>query len=189
MYRATREREIRTRTSRHLSRRWKAPAAVSYSWNQPRSSAERATEMTDTRRPSILIADDDAGDRLLIEKALEDCRVDSKVSFVKDGQELLQNLTELVRSQSPPALVLLDLNMPRMDGRDVLRIVKHDPTLRSIPIVVLTNSSNPTDVVGAYHEGANTFFQKPMDYAGLVGLMELLAKYWLHAAKLPSMPS
>lgn len=134
---------------------------------------------------AIVVADDDAGDRVLIQKALEDCNIHGEVLFVANGEELLRHLQERVKSETRPSLVLLDLNMPRMDGREALRVAKHDPALMDIPIVVLTNSSNPLDVTGAYREGANTYFQKPMDYDGLLGLMHMVTTYWLQIAKLP----
>jgi len=121
----------------------------------------------------------------LIQKAMEECRVDADIAYVEDGQVLLQRLACAEDEQARPSLVLLDLNMPRMDGREVLRIVKHDPVLKDIPIVVLTNSNIMNDIAGAYHEGANTFFRKPMDYTGLLELLELMASYWPHTANLP----
>jgi two-component system response regulator len=138
----------------------------------------------------IIVADDDEGDRFLIRKAMEDGGVNSEIQFVEDGQKLLDRLQSSVTMSSDPpplpCLILLDLNMPRLDGREVLRVIKGDPTLKRIPIVVLTSSKNPADIASCYEHGANSFFTKPLNYSGLVGLMELLKSYWLEAAKLPT---
>jgi len=142
-------------------------------------------------RCAILIADDDADDRLLIRKALEENGVKNQIQFLGDGQELVDHLNEHLKStpsgKSPdlPCLILLDLNMPRMDGHTALKIVKGHDQLREIPIVILSNSKNPQDVSNSYQEGANSFFTKPLDYKDMVGLMDLLKTYWFQNARLP----
>ncbi len=140
---------------------------------------------------SILVADDDQGDCFLIEKALRANGVENDVRFLGDGQELMDHLDDQLKETHPndapnlPGLILLDLNMPRMDGREFLRLVKGHPRLKEIPVVVLTNSDSPEDIVGSYQEGANSFFTKPLDYLELVRLMGLLRSYWFQNAKLP----
>jgi CheY-like chemotaxis protein len=146
--------------------------------------------LTPLRRGAILVADDDEGDRYLIQKAMEDSGMDGDVYFLEDGQKLIDRLTgELVgdRPAGPglPCLILLDLNMPRMDGREVLKIVKSHPELKGIPVVVMTNSKRQEDVESTYKDGANSFFTKPLNYSGLVGLITLLNKYWLQTARIP----
>jgi CheY-like chemotaxis protein len=146
--------------------------------------------MTSHQRRVIIVADDDEGERFLIQKAMEDGGVESELLFVEDGDVLIERLTTqlaLARSgvATMPCLILLDLNMPRMDGREVLRTLKSQPDFRWIPIVVLTNSRNPQDVASTYRDGANSFFTKPLTYSDLVDLVRLLKTYWLEAALLP----
>jgi len=143
------------------------------------------------KRGSILIADDDEGDRFLVEKALRASGVENEVRFLGDGQALIDHLNDNLKSTHPndspdlPSLILLDLNMPRLDGRGVLKILKAHSQLKEIPVVVLTNSDSPEDILGSYQAGANSFFTKPLDYLDLVRLMGLLKNYWFQNAKLP----
>ncbi len=144
------------------------------------------------QRCAIVVADDDEGDRYLIQKAMEDSGVEGEVQFLEDGQVLVDRLNQALATTAAsgtstlPSLILLDLNMPRLDGRDVLKIVKTHPDLKRIPVVIMTNSRNPQDVESTYRDGANSFFTKPLDYTGLVGLMTLLKTYWLERATLPT---
>jgi CheY-like chemotaxis protein len=144
------------------------------------------------QRCAIVVADDDEGDRYLIQKAMEDSGVKGEVQFLEDGQVLVDRLNQdlataaLSGTSTLPCLILLDLNMPRLDGRDVLKIVKTHPDLKRIPVVIMTNSKNPQDVESTYRDGANSFFTKPLDYTGLVGLMTLLKTYWLERVTLPT---
>jgi CheY-like chemotaxis protein len=140
-------------------------------------------------RCAIIVADDDEGDRYLIQKALEDSGFQGDLQFLEDGQKLVERLRQDLTkagASNLPCLILLDLNMPRLDGRDVLKIVKTHPVLKRIPIVVMTSSGNPQDVESTYRDGANSFFTKPLNYTGLVGLMTLIKSYWLENATLPS---
>jgi two-component system response regulator len=143
------------------------------------------------KRYSILVADDDEGDRFLINKAMKANGVENQIQFLEDGQKLVDHLNEYLKSTHPgdkpslPCLILLDLNMPLLDGWEALKIVKSHALLREIPVVILTNSDNPADVAGSYKEGANSFFTKPLDYLDLVSLMGLLKSYWFQNAKLP----
>jgi two-component system response regulator len=144
------------------------------------------------RRCEILVADDDEGDRYLLQKAMEDSGVNGDIRFLEDGQLLIDQLNRQLavmpesNARRLPCLILLDLNMPRMDGRDVLKIVKTHPELKRIPIVVMTNSKNPQDVESTYRAGANSFFTKPLNYSDLVALITLIKTYWLETASLPS---
>jgi two-component system response regulator len=130
----------------------------------------------------VLVAEDDLDDQEFLRQAFQDCRA-AAPAFVKDGAELLA----LLRAHPPrlPDLVLLDLNMPRLDGRQALREIKGDPILRSIPVVVLTTSQDTADVQRCYQDGANSFFTKPSSYEELRALVRLLTGYWLGGAKLP----
>jgi two-component system, response regulator len=155
----------------------------------PRSEA--AHRMRSQPRCPIVVADDDAADRYLIQQAFEDSGVEGEVHFLEDGQVLVEGLTRQLATsrvaERLPCLILLDLNMPRMNGRDALRIIKSHPELKGIPIVVMTNSSNPDDVEGTYRDGANSYFTKPLSYSGLVDLVTLLKTYWLETASLPTL--
>lgn len=138
----------------------------------------------------ILMADDDEDDRLLAKDALEECRLANDLHFVKDGEELMDYLYH--RHQyvdlniSPrPGLILLDLNMPRKDGREALKEIKDDPDLRSIPIVILTTSKAEEDVYRSYNLGASSYISKPVTFEGLVEVMKALGKYWFEIVELP----
>ena len=138
----------------------------------------------------ILMADDDEEDRLLAKEALQEAGVTSALHCVSDGEQLLQYLRrqgEYARYQEEPfpCLILLDLNMPRLDGREALAIIKRDSKLRHIPIVVLTTSQAETDVMKTYELGANSFITKPVTFAGLVDLMANLRRYWFELVQLP----
>ncbi|WP_404394090.1 response regulator [Pseudoalteromonas phenolica] len=139
----------------------------------------------------ILMADDDEDDRLLAQDALEESRVLNAVQFVKDGVELLEYLRNEGQFTSAqkyprPNLILLDLNMPRMDGREALREIKKDPALRSIPVVILTTSKEEEDKLRGYDSGAASYITKPVDFDGLVDLMKNLGKYWIEIVELPN---
>jgi len=147
--------------------------------------------MSAEARPiTILIADDDADDRLMASEALEESRLANDLRFVEDGEELLDYLYHRGRfaaaGESPrPGLILLDLNMPRMDGREALREIKGDPALRSIPVVVLTTSKAEEDIYRTYDLGVNSFITKPVQFEGLVEVMRTLGKYWFEIVELP----
>ncbi len=139
---------------------------------------------------TIMIADDDPDDRLLIKEALQEARLDCPLEFFTDGVDLLDYLYRrgdyaLRPNGLLPGLLFLDLNMPRMDGREALRKIKQDPHLRRIPVVVLTTSSSEEDVFRIYDLGANSFITKPASFKALVKIMESIAAYWLGIVALP----
>jgi CheY-like chemotaxis protein len=134
----------------------------------------------------ILMADDDEDDRLLARDALSECGEEADLRFVGDGVQLLDYLRETADETTPrPNLILLDLNMPRLDGREALRQIKADPALRRTPIVILTTSHAEEDVWRAYDEGANSYITKPVSYEGLVDVMKNLRSYWAETVQLP----
>ena len=138
----------------------------------------------------ILIADDDADDRMLAQEALEESRLANNVHFVEDGEELMDYLLrrgEYAESGAAPrpGLILLDLNMPRKDGREALREIKADPELRRIPVVVLTTSTAEEDILRTYDVGANSFITKPVTFEGLVELIRTLGHYWFQVVEIP----
>jgi CheY-like chemotaxis protein len=135
------------------------------------------------RSITILMADDDADDRLMAREALEEAGLTNVMKFVEDGEELLDYLRQSGAYADPdsaprPGLILLDLNMPRMDGREALREIKADPELRRIPVVVLTTSKAEEDILRTYDLGVNSFITKPVTFEGLVEVMKHLAHYW-----------
>ena len=140
---------------------------------------------------TILMADDDADDRMLTKEALEESRVMNDLYFVEDGEELMDYLYGRGNYAAPakaprPGLILLDLNMPRKDGREALREIKADPNLRRIPIVIMTTSKAEEDIYRSYDLGANSFITKPVTFERLVELMRALGQYWIEFVELPS---
>lgn len=138
---------------------------------------------------TILVADDDPDDRLLIYDAIRENHPQSEIYFVEDGEELLEYLrleNRYIGGAPHPKLILLDLNMPRKSGREVLRELKADPDLRRIPVVVFTTSSAEQDIVGSYDLGANSFITKPVSYEGLVKVVRSLENYWFETVRLPA---
>jgi CheY-like chemotaxis protein len=138
----------------------------------------------------ILVADDDPEDCQFIKEALLDGRESSSLRFVDDGERLMDYLRHHgeyadCRQSPQPSLVLLDLNMPRKDGREALREIKSDPALRRIPVVVLTTSRAEEDVLRSYDLGANSFVTKPVTFGALAELLKQVASYWLETVELP----
>jgi CheY-like chemotaxis protein len=139
---------------------------------------------------TIVVADDDADDRLLIADAFQEARLANPVSFVTDGEELLEYLRGegkfAARAGKPlPGLILLDLNMPRMDGRRVLMELKASPELRRIPVIVLTTSKAEEDILRTYDLGVNSFISKPVTYDALVEVVRAIKHYWIELVELP----
>ena len=146
--------------------------------------------MFDPKPISILIADDDADDRMLIEDAFDESRLSNPLSFVEDGEELLEFLrcegryTER-KGEPLPGLIVLDLNMPKMDGRTALEHLKKDDHLRRIPVIVLTTSQAEEDILKTYGLGVSSFISKPVTFDGLVEVVQTIGKYWIQIVALP----
>jgi len=139
---------------------------------------------------TILMADDDPDDCMLAKEALAESRLANDLRFVSDGEELLDYLHHRGKyaqlSSSPrPGLILLDLNMPKKDGREALKEIKADLNLRYIPVVVLTTSKAEEDIHRSYDLGANSFIVKPVTFSSLVEVMKTLRKYWFEIVELP----
>jgi CheY-like chemotaxis protein len=138
---------------------------------------------------TILMADDDADDRMMAQDAMRENRLENSFRCVEDGQELMDYLTRsgkyAVAPAPRPGLILLDLNMPRKDGRQALREIKGDPELRRIPVVILTTSKTEEDVLRSYDLGANSFITKPVTFDRLVEIVRSLENYWFKIVELP----
>ena len=139
----------------------------------------------------ILYADDDAEDRMLVQDAWRESRLRNELHFVENGEELLQYLRRegqfaRLAGQSLPGLILLDLNMPKKDGREALREIKADPALRAIPIVVLTTSRAEEDILRAYGLGVSSFVVKPVTFQSLVEITSALQRWWFEIVELPA---
>ncbi len=141
--------------------------------------------MSDSRKPlTVLVADDDEDDRSFIKKAWDKSRAANDLRFVEDGEELTEYLNHTGRYSDPasaprPAVILLDLNMPKKDGREALKEIKDNPDLRKIPVVVLTASKAEEDIYRSYDLGANSFITKPVTFEALVEVLRVLGKYWI----------
>ena len=138
----------------------------------------------------ILMADDDPDDKLLTKEALEESRVINDLYFVDNGEELLAYLRGeglyADRDKYPfPSIVLLDLNMPKMDGREALATIKADKDLRAVPVVILTTSKAEEDMLRSYDLGAASYITKPVTFDALVELMKALGRYWVEFVELP----
>jgi CheY-like chemotaxis protein len=143
------------------------------------------------RQFHILMAEDDPDDRVLVKESLDHNFLACKLDFVGDGEQLLdylrRNRDYATLADAPlPDLILLDLNMPRKDGREALRAIKVDPALRRIPIVVLTTSRAEDDVFQTYDTGGSSFIIKPSTFDGWIDIMKTLVKYWFETVELPA---
>jgi len=140
---------------------------------------------------TILMADDDADDRQMTREAFEESRLANDLRFVENGVQLMDYLLRRNNFQSPessprPGLILLDLNMPKMDGREALQQIKSDPRLKNIRVVVMTTSKAEEDIVRTYDLGASSYVTKPVTFAALVDVIRTMGKYWLEIVELPN---
>jgi CheY-like chemotaxis protein len=138
----------------------------------------------------ILMADDDEEDQMFAQDAFEESGLPHDLQFVDDGEALVDYLNTSInaadQSHTPlPDLILLDLNMPKKDGREALREIKANPQLRHIPVVVLTTSSLDCDIYRSYDIGANSYITKPVTFESLVDILNTLGKYWFSVVQLP----
>jgi CheY-like chemotaxis protein len=139
---------------------------------------------------TILMADDDPDDRQLTHEAFTESRLANDLRFVEDGEQLLAYLRREGKYADPavsprPGLILLDLNMPKVDGREALQAIKADPRLRKIRIVVMTTSKAEEDILRTYDLSASSYITKPVTFDALVDVIRVLGKYWLEIVELP----
>lgn len=142
----------------------------------------------------ILIVEDDPEDRMLAEDAINESEPRFPVRFLEDGEQLLAYLQHKGRYQEadtnpPPGVIVMDLNMPRLDGREALARIKSHPVFKTIPVIILTTSNHAQDIENCYSLGANSYLTKPGNYRELVKLMEMLKSYWYDLNKLPGTSS
>ena len=143
---------------------------------------------------AILMADDDPDDRLLARDAFAEARMHNRLVFVEDGEEVIEYLNRRGKYQDAaqypmPGLILLDLNMPRRDGREVLAAIKSDPAFKHIPVVVLTTSRAEEDVMRSYRNGGNSYIVKPVTFRELTDVVREIGRYWLGVVDLPATDS
>jgi len=155
-------------------------------------SSGRKGEIMDESKHSvvILMADDDEDDRLMAKEAFAEVKLLNDFHTVEDGEELMDYLHRRGAYADPkfsprPGIILLDLNMPKKDGREALKEIKADPLLRHIPIVVLTTSKAEEDILRSYDLGVNSFIVKPVTFDQLIDIMKTLTKYWFEIVELP----
>jgi two-component system response regulator len=139
---------------------------------------------------TILMADDDADDRMMTKEAFEESRIVNDLRFAVDGEELMDYLKRRGKYSDPdtsprPGLILLDLNMPRKDGREALAEIKADPVLKSIRVVIMTTSKAEEDIFRTYDLNAASYITKPVTFEGLVDVVKTMGKYWLEIVELP----
>lgn len=147
--------------------------------------------MTELKKDPIMIlmADDDDDDYLLTKKALKESKLLNTLVHVADGEQLLDYLNargEYEKTAVRPGVILLDLNMPRMDGREALKEIKSDPKLQNIPIVIFTTSKAEEDIYRSYQLGSNSFITKPVTFESLINIMKTLGTYWFEIVELPN---
>lgn len=135
---------------------------------------------------SILLVEDSRTDAALVAEALKDTAIPHHLDLASDGEEALRNLRGRV---SKPDIILLDLNLPKLGGIEVLRVIKNDPGLRAIPVIILTNSTAPSDVGAAYGNFANAYLRKPVGFDGLSATLAKTSQFWFETVVLPSTPA
>ncbi len=140
---------------------------------------------------TILVAEDDDDDYLLIHDALEEAKLINNLKWVKNGEDLLDYLFRRGDYTDPqksprPGIILLDLNMPKKDGREALKEIKSEPTLKTIPVIVLTTSKTEEDILRSYELGVNSFIRKPVEFEQFVEAVKVLGLYWFSIVELPT---
>jgi CheY-like chemotaxis protein len=141
--------------------------------------------MKTTRKEFILVAEDDADDRYLMQTAFNEKGYTEKIEFVENGVELLKFL-ESVANAEYPGFILLDLNMPKKDGREALKEIKQHPVFKKIPVIVFTTTKNDTEIKRCYELGANTYIVKPTSFESLLNVVEEIRSYWFRVASIPA---
>lgn len=136
----------------------------------------------------ILLVEDNEGDIILTREALFDAKINNQVSVVRDGEQAINFLNDAAKTDATllPDLILLDINLPKIDGKEVLLYIKNDPALKKIPVVMLTTSSSEMDINDAYSNHANCFITKPVDLNKFFGVVRMIENFWITIVKLPA---
>ena len=135
----------------------------------------------------ILLVEDNEGDVVLTKEALSDAKIKNKVSVAKDGEEAIRFVNAgLEEVENLPDLILLDINLPKVDGKEVLHYLKNNPALKKIPVVMLTTSSSELDVIDSYNNYANCFITKPVDFNKFFEVVRMIEDFWITIVKLPT---
>jgi len=137
----------------------------------------------------ILIAEDDADDRFLLQAAFEENGFTDKLQFVENGVEVIDYLSQIQaneREKMLPRFILLDLNMPKKDGREVLKEIKQHPDLKKIPVVIFSTTNNEQEMRRCYELGANSYITKPNSFESLIKTVAALRSYWMHTSSIPA---
>lgn len=137
----------------------------------------------------ILIAEDDADDRFLLQTVFDEKGYTDKIEFVENEVELLEYLNNIIEHRNGslfPAIILLDLNMPKKDGREALRDIKEHPILKKIPVIVFTTTRSENEIIRCYELGANTYVVKPVSFDGLIKVVDEIRAYWINTASIPA---
>src|SRR6476646_8725077 len=143
-----------------------------------------------TEKLFILIAEDDADDRFLFKTAFEEKGYKDQIEFVENGIELWRSLQEIEKrapdKRNYPSFILLDLNMPKKDGREVLREIKQHPIFKKIPVIIFTTTKNELEIKRCYELGANSYVVKPISFDALLKVVENIRSYWFYTASIPA---
>ncbi len=136
----------------------------------------------------ILLVEDNEGDIILTREALREVSAVKDISVVKDGREAIHFLFKTGSHENAPIpdLVLLDINLPKVDGKEVLKTIKQDPLLRKLPVIVLTTSASEKDIIDAYTHYANCYITKPVDYSSFMKVIQSVESFWMQTAQLPN---
>ncbi|MBL7768627.1 MAG: response regulator [Flavipsychrobacter sp.] len=136
----------------------------------------------------ILLVEDNEGDIILTREALREISAVKDISVVKDGREAIHFLFKTGSHENAPVpdLVLLDINLPKVDGKEVLKTIKQDPSLRKLPVIVLTTSASEKDIIDAYTHYANCYITKPVDYSSFMKVIQSVESFWMQTAQLPN---
>jgi CheY-like chemotaxis protein len=145
----------------------------------------------DTKPIQILLVEDNPDDILLTKEAIGDARIANELSAVTDGEAAMAFLRQEGEHAGAalPDIVILDLNLPKKDGREVLREIREDPALTKLPVIVLSTSGAEEDISGAYAEHVNAYIQKPVDFDEFVRVVRSMEEFWLSIVKLPTRPT
>jgi CheY-like chemotaxis protein len=149
-----------------------------------------ATQANGAKTAVVLLAEDSPAEQRLAQRALDEAQLQCDLRIVSDGKEVMDYLLRRgaytdAQHAPRPDLILLDLNMPKLDGREVLQQAKSNPQLETIPIVVLTTSTQEQDILQSYHLGCNSYIKKPVDVHKFIDVMRHLGLYWMQLVQLP----